>query len=91
MTVKLGGVVQGTPGTTLLLRARLAPYSGGFVAELTGPQGSGLMSSMARADALLVIPAGAEFLAAGAMVAAIPLHGAVAMDTALRVRATDIA
>ena len=89
--VRLGSAIHGTPGTTLLLRARLTPYGGGFVAELTGPQGSGLMSSMARADALLVIPAGAEFLPAGAMVAAIPLHGAIAMDAALRVRATDIA
>ena len=85
--VRLGEVVRGAPETTLLLRARLTPYGGGFVAELTGPQGSGLMSSMAKADALLVIPAGSEYLAAGATVAAIPLHGAVAMDSALRLAA----
>lgn len=91
VTVRLGAALHGATGTTLLLRARLTPYGGGFVAELTGPQGSGLLSSMARADALLVIPAGAEYLPAGTMVAAIPLCGAVAMDTALRVRATDVA
>ena len=91
VTVRLGTAIDGTPGTTLLLRARLTPYNGGFIAELTGPQGSGLMSSMARANALLIIPAGAQSLPAGAMVAAIPLHGAVAMDTVLRVRATDTA
>ena len=85
INVRLGERVQGAPGTTLLLRARLVPYAGGFVAELTGPQGSGLMSSMARADALLVIPADAGLLDAGAMVAALPLHGAVAMDGVLRV------
>jgi molybdopterin molybdotransferase len=82
--VRLGQRVQGAAGTTLLLRARLVPYDGGFLAELTGPQGSGLMSSMARADALLVIPPGVEQFAAGAVLEAIPLHGAVAMDRELR-------
>ena len=84
IAVRLGQRVQGADGTTLLLRTRLVPYDGGFVAELTGPQGSGLMSSMARADALLVIPPGAEPLDAGALVQAIPLHGAVAMERDLR-------
>jgi len=84
INVRLGERVQGAPGMTLLLRARLVPYAGGFVAELTGPQGSGLMSSMARADALLVIPADAGPLDAGAIVAALPMHGAVAMDRVLR-------
>jgi len=84
IVVRLGQRVQGAAGTTLLLRARLIPYEGGFLAELTGPQGSGLMSSMARADALLVIPAGAEMLEAGATARAIPLHGAVAMEAELR-------
>ena len=84
LNVRLGQRVDGAPGMMLLLRARLVPYAGGFIAELTGPQGSGLMSSMARADALLVIPADAGTLDAGAMVAALPLHGAVAMDRVLR-------
>lgn len=82
--VRLGAAVQPAPATTLLLRARLMSTPDGFVAELTGAQGSGLMSSMARADALLVIPAGAGELAAGTLVDALPLHGAMAMDTALR-------
>jgi molybdopterin molybdotransferase len=85
INVRLGERVQGAPGMTLLLRARLVPYAGGFVAELTGPQGSGLMSSMARADALLVIPPDAGMLDAGTMVSALPMHGAVAMDRVLRV------
>ena len=84
VSVRLGAAVEGSPATTLLLRARLVAYDGGFVAELTGPQGSGLMSSMARADALLVIPAGAGPLAAGAVVQALPLRGAVAMQPGLR-------
>ena len=84
INVRIGARVQGAAGMALLLRARLLPYAGGFLAELTGAQGSGLMSSMARADVLLVIPADAGTLDAGAMVAAIPLHGAVAMDRVLR-------
>lgn len=90
INVRLGQGVQGAPGTTLLLRARLVPYVGGFIAELTGPQGSGLMSSMARADALLVIPADAGTLEAGTMVEALPLHGAMAMDRTLRLRPAEI-
>ena len=84
VSVRLGERVQGAPGMTLLLRARLLSDGGGFVAELTGPQGSGLMSSMARADALLVIPPDAGTLDAGSVVAALPLRGAVAMDRMLR-------
>jgi molybdopterin molybdotransferase len=89
INVRLAEPVQGATGTTLLLRGRLVPYAGGFIAELTGPQGSGLMSSMARADALLVIPADAGTLDAGAMVEALPLHGAVAMDRVLRIGASE--
>ena len=84
ISVRLGAAVDGAPATALLLRARLVAYEGGFVAELTGPQGSGLMSSMARADALLVIPAGAGRLPAGAVVEALPLRGAVTMQRELR-------
>lgn len=88
INVRLGATLRGAPATTLLLRCRLVPRAGGFVAELTGPQGSGLMSSMAKADALLVIPAGAGELVAGATVQALPLHGAVAMTSALDVACT---
>lgn len=41
---------------THFLRARVASQSGVLTARLTGPQGSGLMSSMARAQALLIVP-----------------------------------
>jgi molybdopterin molybdotransferase len=41
---------------THFLRARLSVSDTGYSARLTGPQGSGLLSSMAHADALLVVP-----------------------------------
>jgi molybdopterin molybdotransferase len=82
--VRLGERLQPAAGMTLLLRCRLASSPNGFVASLTGPQGSGLMSSMAQADALLVIPPGSGALEIGTLVDAIPLHGAMTMAPALR-------
>jgi len=42
---------------THFFRVTLGPNDDGRVhARLTGPQGSGLLTSMARADALLVVP-----------------------------------
>lgn len=88
--VRLAAPVQRVQGTALLLRARLVPRDGGLTAELTGPQGSGLMSSMARADALLLIPEGEDLLPADARVAAIPLHGAVVMTSELRLASPEL-
>jgi molybdopterin molybdotransferase len=42
-------------------------------ARLTGPQGSGVLTSVARADALVVVPRGRRDVAAGESVQAIPL------------------
>jgi molybdopterin molybdotransferase len=40
------------------LRAIVSAESGLLVARLTGPQGSGILSSMARANAVLIVPEG---------------------------------
>jgi molybdopterin molybdotransferase len=59
--------VRTAAALTHLLRATLEPGAGGrLVARLTGPQGSGLLSSVARADAYVVVPEPARALAAGA-------------------------
>lgn len=55
------------------LRAILASSPEGTSARLTGPQGSGILRSMAQADALLVIPEGDGTLEAGTVVEAISL------------------
>ncbi len=58
---------------THLLRATLAPGDDGRLhARLTGPQGSGLLSSVARADAYLVVPEPVREVAAGTTVWALP-------------------
>ena len=56
------------------LRATLARDDGMLVARLTGPQGSGLLTSMARADALLIVPADRTRVAAGETLDAIVLR-----------------
>lgn len=60
---------------THFLRVVLSPGAGGVAeARLTGPQGSGLLTSMARADALLIVPEGTRAVAPGTILRAIPLH-----------------
>jgi molybdopterin molybdotransferase len=59
---------------THFLRARLTYDDGGAaVARLTGPQGSGILTSMATADALIVVPHDVDAYAAGDVVITIPL------------------
>jgi molybdopterin molybdotransferase len=60
--------------THLLLPRVIARATGdGWSARLAGPQGTGLLGSTARANALLVVPEGAAGLPAGARGRAIPL------------------
>lgn len=61
-------------GLTHFLRVRLGEDgSGGWTARLTGPQGSGILSSLAQADGLLVIPENQAGASAGAVLPVIPL------------------
>jgi len=65
------------PGLTHFARVRLEHDAGGEVrARLTGPQGSGLLTSMAAADALLVIPPDRGGAEPGDRLRAIVLGGA---------------
>jgi molybdopterin biosynthesis enzyme len=64
-------------GPTLqhFLRAVVAPGSDGVLdARLTGPQGSGILTSMVKANALLVIPEGQHETPAGAAAHAVLLE-----------------
>ena len=51
-------------------------------ARLTGAQGSGMLTSLVRADALLVVPETQSSLEAGASAVALPLHGIDAAQAA---------
>jgi molybdopterin molybdotransferase len=57
---------------THFVRGHLQAMDSGWQARTTGPQGSGILSSVALADALLVVPAG-EGIEAGGDVVAIPI------------------
>ena len=57
------------------LRVRLEPDGGGWRAEPTGSQGSAILSGLASADGLAIVPVGTADLPAGAEVDVLPLDG----------------
>ncbi len=68
-----------TPGRlTHFLRGVIREDGGTLRARLTGPQGSGILTSMARANCLLVIPEGRDAVLPGETVTAILLGDAQA-------------
>lgn len=69
--VKVGGRL------THLLRVRLVGNNDMPMAYLTGPQGSGIMSSMVSADALMILPEGKTEVRAGERLRAIHLDEGV--------------
>ncbi len=72
--VRLTGPITTAAARTHFLRAVVsAGVDGQLEARLTGPQGSGLLTSMARANALVVVPSGRSRAEAGDTLAAILL------------------
>lgn len=69
--VTLAEPVTTTGGLTHFLRAVVTADR---VAQLTGPQGSGLLTSMVAANALLIVPHDVPYLAAGATARALLLQ-----------------
>jgi molybdopterin molybdotransferase len=66
--------IPGARGLTHFARVRLeAIGDGGWRASLTGPQGSGILSSMGAADALVVVPVGVTAIEPGETATALPL------------------
>lgn len=69
-----GEDMRGPADVASFLRVRIGPGDGDLpVARLTGPQGSGVLTSM-RADGLLVLPEGTGEIAAGETAGVIPLR-----------------
>jgi molybdopterin molybdotransferase len=76
--VRLAEDVTAPAPLTFFLRASLAMGADGVPeARLTGRQGSNLLTSLARADALLEIDGPAPRVAAGTIVPALLLDGAL--------------
>jgi molybdopterin molybdotransferase len=57
-TVTVAETIKLTPRLQHFLRVVLSNGKNGLEARLTGPQGSGILTSMLRADALLIVPEG---------------------------------
>jgi molybdopterin molybdotransferase len=56
ITARLDGAVDNYDGRRSFYRVSVERGPDGFVARLTGPQGSGILTSMVKADGLMVIP-----------------------------------
>jgi molybdopterin molybdotransferase len=65
---RLAQAIVRKDGRRHYLRVRLAHTAAGYVAELTGNQGSGIITSLVRADGLAVIPEDRDHLEAGSPV-----------------------
>jgi molybdopterin molybdotransferase len=75
---RLAAPIRKAPGRTEFQRGILAPDgSGGYAVRTTGDQGSGILSSMSRANCFIVLPADAGNLDAGAVVQVQLLEGLV--------------
>ena len=61
----IGGAVVNTDGRRIYARVRVEEKNGKYFARLTGPQGSGILSSMKMANGLAVIPEDTEGVSAG--------------------------
>jgi molybdopterin molybdotransferase len=72
---RLAGRVSVKPGLTNFLRVRLHRDRDGLVATLTGSQSSGVLTSMAAADGLLVVPESGGDFEAGDTLPVIVLGG----------------
>jgi molybdopterin molybdotransferase len=75
--VRMAEPIRLGPRQQHFLRAVVTPGEGCPEARLTGPQGSGILTSMLRANALLVIPEGQLETPAGTLVPAIVLDDPV--------------
>src|SRR5688500_7501388 len=62
---RLAAPVKTTTGLTQFMRVRLHHEGGTLVATVTGPQGSGILSSVVKADGLMVVPEDVGEIAAG--------------------------
>jgi molybdopterin molybdotransferase len=82
ISARLTHEVRHRPGRTEFIRVTLAKKEDGYAVTSTGAQGSGMLLSMAKADGLMVVPAGSNGLAAGEQVIVQLLDGTEFQDMA---------
>jgi len=75
---KLAAPIRKAPGRTEFQRGILAADpAGGYSVRTTGDQGSGILSSMSRANCFIVLPSDCGDVAAGDVVQVQPLEGLI--------------
>jgi molybdopterin molybdotransferase len=75
ISVRAAEPLASRPGLVHLVRVRLEPDgAGGWLARGAGAQGSGVLSTLAAADALVVVPLDSDGVRAGETARAIPLR-----------------
>lgn len=74
ITATLADAIPKKDGRRHYLRVRLERHEGGVLARLTGDQGSGILSSMVKAEGLAVIPAEGDPVEPGTKVEVILLR-----------------
>ncbi len=67
--------LERTPGRQEYIRCRLSTVNGQYVADPTGPQGSGALKSMVGANALIIVPSETEKMSINELVTVMPLDG----------------
>lgn len=81
-TARTGEALSAHPDRTQFVRVRLEDDGeGGWVTRSTGPQGSGLVQSVAAAEGLAVVPAGPAGLPEGALIRVLRLDQARGQET----------
>ena len=76
LDVRVAETIQSKAGLVRFLRVRLRRDADGeWWADLTGSQGSGILTSVAQADALLVVPIDVDTIEAGRRMTAVRLSG----------------
>ena len=76
VSARLAQDVVSRTGLTQFMRVTLEQAPAGLSARLTGPQGSGMLSSIARADGLMVVPEDVDMLQTGSEVKIVRLLAA---------------
>ena len=81
ITARAGDDLRAPKAITAFLRVTLSHTANVTEASLTGPQGSGLVSSLATADGLAVVPEGVQTVAEGSPVDVILLDDTPGLST----------
>ena len=71
MKVVITSSVKNSDGRRMFVRVRVSKQDDKYVADVTGPQGSGILTSMTRANALAIIPEDVAIVKEGDTVQAI--------------------